>query len=80
MQTLINRDEHTYEASNIHICERCDVRYDWRKSPSTLKMTFCGSLCEQGALGFTIEALLKLEVQKGSPAPLLEIEKVASLA
>lgn len=47
--------------SNIKVCARCGLRYDWRKSPSTLKMTYCGSLCEAGDLGFTMDALLKLE-------------------
>jgi hypothetical protein len=47
--------------SNIKVCARCGLRYDWRKSPSTLKMTYCGSLCEAGDLGFTVDALLKLQ-------------------
>ena len=46
---------------NIKVCARCGLRYDWRKSPSTLKMTYCGSLCEAGDLGFTLDALLKSE-------------------
>jgi hypothetical protein len=46
---------------NIKNCARCGLRYDWRKSPSTLKMTYCGSLCEFGDLGFTVDALLRLE-------------------
>jgi hypothetical protein len=46
--------------NNIKVCARCGLRYDWRKSPSTtLKMTYCGSLCERADLGFTLEALLK---------------------
>lgn len=45
--------------SNIKVCQRCGLRYDWRKSPSSsLKMTYCSSLCERGDLGFTLEALL----------------------
>ncbi|MEO6398755.1 MAG: hypothetical protein ABIP13_09845 [Tepidiformaceae bacterium] len=48
--------------SNIKVCARCGLRYDWRKSPSSaLKMTYCSSLCERADLGFTIEALLKVE-------------------
>ena len=47
--------------SHIKVCARCSLRYDWRKSPSTLKMTYCCSLCEAGDLGFTLEALLKAE-------------------
>ncbi|WP_322796053.1 hypothetical protein [Tepidiforma sp.] len=45
---------------HIRICQRCGMTYDWRRSPSSsLKMTYCGSLCEKADLGFTIEALLR---------------------
>jgi len=55
MGTDINQD-------NIKICGHCGIRYDWRRSPSSsLRMTYCGSLCERAALGFTIEALLRTE-------------------
>jgi hypothetical protein len=54
--------------NNIKVCARCGLRYDWRKSPSsTLKMTYCGSLCERADLGFTIEALLKVERTEKQP-------------
>lgn len=47
------------ETPHIRICKHCEAPYDWRRSPSTsLKMTYCGSLCERADLGFTIEALL----------------------
>ena len=46
--------------SHIRHCARCGVPYDWRRSTSSsLKMTYCGSLCEKGDLGFTIETLLE---------------------
>lgn len=56
--------------SNIKVCVRCGLRYDWRKSPSSaLKMTYCSSLCERADLGFTIEALLKVERnERAAPA------------
>jgi len=48
--------------THIKECRRCGLRYDWRRSASTsLKMTYCGSLCENADLGFTIEALLRVE-------------------
>ena len=48
------------EHGNIRICQRCGLPYDWRRSASSsLKMTYCGSLCEKGDLGFTIESLLE---------------------
>ncbi len=47
--------------TSIRSCERCGIRYDWRRSTSTsLRMTYCGLLCEQAALGFTIEAVLRM--------------------
>jgi hypothetical protein len=54
------------DADNIRSCRRCGIRYDWRRSPSTsLKMTYCGSLCEKADLGFTIDGLLKnLQLEK----------------
>lgn len=53
-----------YISDQAHIkeCRHCGLRYDWRRSPSTsLKMTYCGSLCEQADLGFTIDALMRVE-------------------
>ena len=57
----------------IRVCLRCGIRYDWRRSPSSsLKMTYCGTLCEKSELGFTIESLLRAEKAAGlSTAPLL---------
>lgn len=46
--------------SHMRVCQHCNGRYDWRRSPSSyLKMTYCGSLCEKADLGFTIEGLLR---------------------
>lgn len=46
--------------AHIRRCARCDRLYDWRRSPSTFqKMTYCGSLCERAALGFTLDALFQ---------------------
>ena len=56
--------------NHIKVCARCSLRYDWRKSPSTMKMTYCSSLCEKADLGFTGEALLRYE----RPAPVPEAE------
>ena len=51
--------DRTTAGQHIRACERCNARYDWRKSTSgTLKMTFCSTLCERGALGFTLESML----------------------
>lgn len=50
--------------NHIKVCARCGLRYDWRKSPSSMKMTYCSSLCERADLGFTLEALLKYQPEK----------------
>jgi hypothetical protein len=63
----------TINQDNIKVCDRCGIRYDWRRSPSSsLKMTYCGSLCERAALGFTIEALLRSESPVRSVEPAVE--------
>ena len=47
------------DTPHIRICQHCATAYDWRRSPSSsLKMTYCGTLCERADLGFTIETLL----------------------
>ncbi len=61
MDTPIGPGPTGMNLNHIKVCSRCSLRYDWRKSPSTLKMTYCSSLCEFGDLGFTLDALLKLE-------------------
>lgn len=45
----------------IRECTRCGVPYDWRRSSSaSLRMTYCGTLCESADLGYTIEGLLQV--------------------
>ncbi|MCK6564356.1 MAG: hypothetical protein L6Q80_06345 [Dehalococcoidia bacterium] len=62
METLIGPGGAGMNPDNIKVCARCGLRYDWRKSASSaLKMTYCSSLCERADLGFTLEALLKVE-------------------
>lgn len=43
---------------DLRSCKRCHSIYTWRRSTSTLKLTYCNSLCERADLNFTIEALL----------------------
>lgn len=48
--------------NNIRNCGHCALPYDWRRSTSSsLKMTYCGTLCERADLGFTIESLMHAE-------------------
>ena len=64
---------------HIRTCQHCHVRYDWRRSPSTsLKMTYCGSLCEAADLGFTIEALIRCERRQPLEAP--QVKELAAVA
>lgn len=64
------RDEFSIDATNIKVCARCGLRYDWRRSPSgSLKMTYCGSLCERADLGFTLDALLRSERRPAQAPP-----------
>jgi hypothetical protein len=67
------------EETYLRACARCGLTYDWRRSPSSsLKMTYCGSLCERADLGFTIEALLRLDIQKTETEPLRLEDPVAA--
>lgn len=55
-------------AEAIRVCLRCGIRYDWRRSPSaSLKMTYCGTLCEKSDLGFTIDSLLRSAPRRPTP-------------
>jgi hypothetical protein len=69
------------ESSNIRDCEHCGIRYDWRRSPSSyLKMTYCGSLCENAALGFTLEALLRMQRPSGAVSAVRAAESLLRAA
>lgn len=48
------------QPTNLKLCEHCGTPYDWRRSASrSLKMTYCGVICEKADLGFTIDYLLQ---------------------
>lgn len=55
-------------STNMRVCEHCGIPYDWRRSPSTsLKMTYCGSLCERANLGFTLDTFFgEVEVARSA--------------
>lgn len=42
-------------------CQHCLAEYHPAKSKTTLRLTYCGVLCEKAHLGFTIESLLRIE-------------------
>ena len=53
-ETAMNRN---FDANALRTCTRCGVPYAWERSPASLKMTYCGSLCEKADLGFSLEQL-----------------------
>lgn len=70
METPIGPGATGMDLNHIRQCARCNLRYDWRKSPSSMKMTYCSSLCERADLGFTLDALLQVtRAKKEEPAP-----------
>jgi hypothetical protein len=70
METSIGPGAVGVNLNHIKVCARCGLRYDWRKSASsTLKMTYCGALCERADLGFTIDALVRAERIEKAPVP-----------
>ncbi len=71
------QDDFRFDPRHIRECGRCSLKYDWRKSPSSsLKMTYCSSLCERADLGFTIEALLRIERNPVALRPAAQLELV----
>jgi hypothetical protein len=72
--------DHTYDPTHIRECGHCGIKYDWRRSASSsLKMTYCGSLCEMADLGFTIEALIHTERQS-SPSVVSMVKELLATA
>ena len=46
------------------VCGNCELQYRSSKSTSSLRLTYCGFLCEIGDLGFSIDALEHMEITK----------------
>lgn len=53
---------------SLRSCTRCSVPYHWMESSSALRLTYCGVLCEQGALGFSIDGLIRSRITRAGPA------------
>lgn len=62
-----------YDETALRTCKRCDTPYAWHRSPASLKMTYCGSLCENADLGFSLEALERWQppARQAAPAPVV---------
>jgi hypothetical protein len=64
MTTMISDDrrpENGPMEQPMRTCTHCGNGYHWKKSTSTLRLTFCNVLCEKGHLGFTIESLMFIQ-------------------
>ena len=50
------------ESEALFECDSCGLHYRPSKSTSSLRLTYCGFLCEIGALGFSIDGLEQMEI------------------
>lgn len=49
--------------STMRECQRCHTTYQWERSQSALRFTYCGVLCERFDLGFSIDGLIQSELK-----------------
>ena len=52
------------EGEALSECDSCGLHYRPSKSTSSLRLTYCGFLCEIGDLGFSIDGLEQMEITK----------------
>jgi len=52
------------EGEALSECDNCGLQYRSSKSTSSLRLTYCGFLCEIGDLGFSIDGLEQMEITK----------------
>ncbi len=45
-------------------CRRCGIPYTAEKNHSSLRLSYCGVLCEVAELGFVIDQFLKLPARR----------------
>ena len=53
-------------SDNMRECQRCHTSYQWERSQSALRFTYCGVLCELFDLGFSIDGLISSELKRVS--------------
>lgn len=63
----------TLSADTLRTCNNCRSIYKWSKSSATLKLRFCGFLCERSVIGFTYEAFIKNQFSRK-----ITIEEIAA--
>jgi len=62
--------------SPLRHCQRCHTPYQWERSQSALRLTYCGVLCEQADLGFSIDGLIRAEIQRAESVAVADAEKI----
>jgi hypothetical protein len=62
--------------SPLRQCQRCHTPYQWERSQSALRLTYCGVLCEQADLGFSIDGLIRSEIQRAAASAIADAEKI----
>ena len=50
------------DGEELFECDSCGLHYRPSKSTSSLRLTYCGFLCEIGDLGFSIDGLEQMEI------------------
>ncbi len=50
------------DGEELFECDSCGLHYRSSKSTSSLRLTYCGFLCEIGDLGFSIDGLEQMEI------------------
>ncbi len=56
------------DGEELFECYSCGLHYRPSKSTSSLRLTYCGFLCEIGDLGFSIDGLEQMEIISTSDA------------
>ena len=54
--------------SPLRECQQCHTAYQWDRSKSALRFTYCGVLCEQADLGYSIDGLIRSEFRRSESA------------
>lgn len=64
--------------SPLRECQRCHTQYQWERSQSALRLTYCGVLCEQADLGYSIDGLIRSEISRGTSPMVSAAEEIVA--
>ena len=56
-------------------CQKCHNSYDWKTSKSSVKMTYCSTVCEVLALGFHLSSLERGLYKTWDRKPAVKVEQ-----